>query len=468
MRTSSYIFGSLMLTACIVAFNSYLPFSDYGMKVFGVLGLIQLAYSIYSWKQITGSAITPYVIFLISAYTFTFGQSLLFVFGKVSPERDLTDMFSPASIMPAQYLTLLFLNFFHIGGMFSCKNSSSDSYTYEMMSPYEEQNMENQIFGIKKIGTIFLVISIIPYIIERFTLFYVVLSTGYSGIYLQEVKVGIANILSILSQYFVPGILCLLLVEEVKSKQRLFISLLVFEACFWLFTGGRSNGVIIASILLMYFHICVKPIKLKQALVIGIAGFFFISLLGVIADTRADSNANISETFSKSMSNSNAFYSAISEMGGSMYPMITTMEIVPEREEFRYGSSYLYSATSIIPNLGFWDLHPAMKYGNLNDWLQNAMSLNYGPGYSIVAEAYINFGNLGFLMMMFLGYVFGLVFNINIRDKRNPLLIVFGLRILFLDYQNCKKLISCNCTKHFLLYNSHLSDCRSHVQWTHK
>ena len=77
-----------------------------------------------------------------------------------------------------------------------------------MMSPYEEQNMENQIFGIKKIGTIFLVISIIPYIIERFTLFYVVLSTGYSGIYLQEVKVGIANILSILSQYFVPGILC--------------------------------------------------------------------------------------------------------------------------------------------------------------------------------------------------------------------------------------------------------------------
>lgn len=61
----------------------------------------------------------------------------------------------------------------------------------------------------------------------------------------------------------------------------------------------------------------------------------------------------IFQKHSKSMSNSNAFYSAISEMGGSMYPMITTMEIVPEREEFRYGSSYLYSATSIIPNLGF-------------------------------------------------------------------------------------------------------------------
>jgi len=49
-----------------------------------------------------------------------------------------------------------------------------------------------------------------------------------------------------------------------------------------------------------------------------------------------------------------------------------------------------------------------------------------------VAEAYINFGNLGFLMMMFLGYVFGLVFNINIRDKRNPLLIVLAFVFCFL------------------------------------
>ena len=432
MRNLSYIFCSFLLFLCIIVFNSYLPYSEYGMKVYGVLGIIQLIFSIYSWKKITGSAITPYVIFLISAYIFTFGQSLLFVFGKVAPERDLMDIFSVSSIMPAQYLTLLFLNFFHIGGLLSCKKTSHGNYSYDLMTLVEKTNMENQIYGIKKIGVIFLSISIIPYIIERFTLFYIVLSTGYSGLYLQEVKVGISNLLSILSQYFVPGILCLLLVEEVKSRQRLFISLLIFEACFWLFTGGRSNGVIIASILIMYYHICIKPIKFKHALLISIAGFFFVSFLGVIAETRSDSNADVSEAFSKSMSNSNAFYSAISEMGGSMYPMIATMEIVPAREDFRYGSSYLYSATSIIPNFGFWDLHPAMKYGNLNDWLQNAMSLNYGPGYSIVAEAYINFGNWGIFMMMLLGYIFGLIFNINIRDKRNPLVIVLAFVFCFL------------------------------------
>lgn len=432
MRKLKYILGSLLLAICIVALNNLLTYSDYGMKLMGVMGIIQLLYSVYSWSKITGAAITPYVIFLVSAYTFTFGQSMLFVFEKVTPERDLTNMFSSASIMPAQFLTLIFLNFFHIGGILSCKNNAIREYPYGGISQFEERNMKKQIYGIRKVGTLFLIISFIPYIIERFTLFYIVLSTGYSGIYMQEVKVGVYNILSILSQYFIPGVLCCLLVEQTKTRRRLFISLLVFEACFWLFTGGRSNGVIIASILLMYFHICVKPIKFKQAVVVGIAGFFFVSLLGVIAETRSDSNANISEAISKSMNNSNAFYSAISEMGGSMYPMIATMEIVPDRYDYRYGSSYFYSMTSIIPNLGFWDLHPAMKYGNLNDWLQDIMKLNYGPGYSIVAESYINFGNLGFLMMLLLGYVFGLIFNIDIRDKRNPILIVLAFVFCFL------------------------------------
>lgn len=432
MKNLKYIIGSLLLVATILFTYNLLPYSDYGMKIMGIFGIIQLVYSVYSWSKINRTIITPYVIFLISAYTFTFGQSILYVFGKVSPDRDLTDMFSAVSIMPAQYLTLIFLNFFHIGGILSCRRSIVRGESYALMTYWDKSDMQNQIIGIRKIGTLFLCISIIPYIVERASLFFIVLTTGYSGIYMQEEKIGLSNMLTILSQYFIPGVLCLLLVETSKSKKIIFVAILAIEACFWLFTGGRSNGVIISSILLMYFHICVKPISLKQAIIVVVAGFFFVSLLGVISETRSDSNANIIEAISKSLSNSNAFYSAISEMGGSMYPMIATMELVPDRYDFKHGSSYLYAASSVIPNLGFWDLHPAMKYGNMNDWLQKAMDLNYGPGYSIVAEAYINFGNWGVLMMLLLGYYFGLIFNIDIRDKRNPLLLVLSFIFCFL------------------------------------
>ena len=249
---------------------------------------------------------------------------------------------------------------------------------------------------------------------------------------MQEAKVGIYNILNILSQYFIPGVLCLLLVETVRTRRNIWILVLVAEACFWLFAGGRSNGVIIASILLLYYHICVKPIEFKRAILIGVVSFFFVSFLGIVAETRRDVNADISQTLKEGFGNSNAFFDALSEMGSSMYPMVATMEVVPQSQGFRNGSTYLYAASSIIPNLGFWDLHPAMKNANMNQWLQDVMNLNYGPGYSIVAEAYINFGSLGFIIMLILGFCFGRILNVVINDKSNPLLLVLSFVFCYL------------------------------------
>lgn len=432
MKRSWYILGCLSIVVVTIVLYNSLSFSEFGMQVLGVVGIIQLAYSVFSWKKVTGSALNPYVVFLFSAYIFTFGQSILNVFGKVIDEKALTEMFLPSSIMPAQYLTLIFLNFFHIGGLLSFKKLKQQTAIDTQITMFDEQNRHNQVLGIRKVGRLFIIMSIIPYIVERVNIFNIVLASGYLGIYEQQAKVGIFNIISILSQYFVPGVLCLLLVETSKKKKWFYIAILIAEAGFWLYTGGRSNGVIIASILLMYYHICVKPIRLKQAIIIGIAGFFFVSSLSVISETRMASKRDVSTIITENLGSSNAFYSAISEMGGSMYPMITTMMLVPDRYDYKYGSSYFFSLTSVIPNLGFWDLHPAMKYGNMNGWLQDAMGLNHGPGFSIVAEAYINFGTFGFLMMLLLGYCFGLIFNINIRDKYNPLLLVLSFVFCFL------------------------------------
>lgn len=429
MKTPIYITGSLLLAAIIYAVYITLPVSDAGIQMMGVLGFVQLFYSLFCWYKVTRLALSPYIVFLVAAYVFTYGQSFLSIIGKVNPEYDLTDLFLPSSIMPAQLVTLMFLNFFHIGAMLS--NKGNRRRINLTMQSYERYRY-NQVRGIRKVGKLFLWISVIPYIVDRISVLLVVLSYGYTGIYMQEEKIGIFNIVNILSQYFIPGVLCLLLVETSKSRRRLYVFLLVFEMCFWLYTGGRSNGVIIAAILLMYYHICVKPIRFNQAVIVAVAGFFFVSLLGVIAETRSDSDADLSEAISKGFGDSNAFYAAVSEMGFSQYPMTATMELIPEMYDYRYGSSYFYALTSVIPNLGFWDLHPAMKYGNMNAWLQNAMNLNFGPGYSIVAEAYANFGNFGFLVMLLLGYCYGLIFNVNERNRKNPLLLVLSFIFCFL------------------------------------
>ena len=100
---------------------------------------------------------------------------------------------------------------------------------------------------------------------------------------------------------------------------------------------------------------------------------------------------------------------------------------------FRYGESYLYSLTTIIPNLGFWDAHPGAIKAHLGNWLQDVLGLDYGPGFSMAAEAYINFGWFGILFMMLLGCFYGWLFSLISRkeepEQYNP--IVFFLYFLF-------------------------------------
>lgn len=430
---SILIVQSILLVVATLIVYTTMPSSDFSIKMMGWIGIIQLVFSIHSWSKQTGTSLTPYVIFIFAAYTFTFGQSILYVFDCVSPERDLMASFSPNQIYLAQKSTLIFLNFFHIGALLSCGRLKKRKSLYMVENSFMESvYVNNQISGIKIVGKIFLIISTIPFIIEIVTVFKIAATIGYGGLYEQEAKIGIFNIINILSQYFLPGILCLLIVEKSKTKRSYYIGVLLLDIGFWMFIGGRSTGVILAAILLMYYHIFIKKIKIKQALIVAVIGFFFVSFLATIADTRSDANSSTIESFMKGLGKGGAFFEAISEMGGSMFPMITTMDIVPNSEDYRYGSSYLWAATSVIPNLGFWDLHPAMKYANLNGWLQKSLNINYGPGFSIVAEAYINFGDWGFLMMIVLGYIFGMIFNIDIRNQKNPLMLVLSFVFCYL------------------------------------
>lgn len=87
-----------------------------------------------------------------------------------------------------------------------------------------------------------------------------------------------------------------------------------------------------------------------------------------------------------------------------MFCLIKTRNLVPEKQDYRYGKSYLYAFTSIIPNLGFWDIHPAKKEANLSDWLTDSLGLDYGTGFSMCAEAFANFGYLGFIAFFFWGW----------------------------------------------------------------
>ena len=185
--------------------------------------------------------------------------------------------------------------------------------------------------------------------------------------------------------------------------------------------------------MLILYNNFVKPFTKKQLIIVALGGMVVLSLLSYIRQTRNSSNRSMNIT--NMLLDDNGAVQTIAEMGNTMFCMIHTMEFVPAEEDYRYGKSYAYSFTTLIPNLGFWEEHPAKKEANLGEWLTNKMELSYGSGYSMVAEAYMNFGPYGFIMMYILGFFFASMFGVleSAIKKKNAPVIVFTLIVFWMS-----------------------------------
>ena len=88
------------------------------------------------------------------------------------------------------------------------------------------------------------------------------------------------------------------------------------------------------------------------------------------------------------------------------------MTLIPSSRQWDFGASYLWSVTTVLPNLGM-EAHPAKAHGYLCDWLVETLAPAYaarggGFGYSFLAEAYANGGWLGGPPLLFAqGLAFG-------------------------------------------------------------
>ena len=59
----------------------------------------------------------------------------------------------------------------------------------------------------------------------------------------------------------------------------------------------------------------------------------------------------------------------------------------------------------------FWPIHPAKKESNLGDWLTDTLGTTFGTGFSMCAEAWVNFGVFGFLIFYLWGALLGSIFG---------------------------------------------------------
>ena len=247
---------------------------------------------------------------------------------------------------------------------------------------------------------------------------------------------GFAAFARLVSDLYVPSIICILVYAEITKKYRLPLYLLAFvTVCIPpFFLGSRTNAVIMVGIIFLIYYFY-NTITRKQVVIFVSVVYMLLLSLIFIRYSRQMQDVNDTAEVVESINNkgdSNPITSMISEMGWSLYPVIKTIEIKEEpNEHFLYGTSILWGMTSVFPNL-FWDIHPAKMYADMSDWITKKLRFSYGIGYSLVAEAYANFGFLGFIFLFFVSVLFMKLFNYStLMNKSNLILQVCSLIFLW-------------------------------------
>ncbi len=441
-RFQVVVFGCvLLLMYSILYLNAEGQPTLESIHLLGYVALVQFVYIILSWYYIEKSMFNAYVVFVIALYAFNLGQPILEAFGLVAESRDLLRNETSFGISyrmyyAATYIGMLFTLAFHFGAIYSLKKKTIQLSTFAVK---DRVTFNYKMEAIWKSGIIILIITLPFYFYNIFEKIGVVLIYGYGGLY--DDNVG-NKYITMISSYYTPALIALFFVSEYfKRKVNLIRGVIIFTVLLPpLLLGGRSDAMIIFAVLLIIYMLYYK-LNVKRIVLMGCSLYILLFVFGIIAKTRNDTNKSqaLYVNTIKDM-NTNPVSETLTEMGYSLYPMAHTYDIIPKNIDYKLGESYFYAFSSLIPNIGFWNVHPAKLKADLGDWLMKYNNLGYGPGYSIIAEAYYNFGFCGFFVFLLSGYLYCHLFQYVKREKmfENPFLLIIALIFFWLSIKTVR------------------------------
>lgn len=410
-----FIISFIMIILLLVQFLFTIPNmspekvidSERTLKIASVICVFSFIIEMILWTKLTKEFFSPYMVFFLVLFMFTCGQSIGWSTGIDMGDKDM--WFRSDHGMSTKLLTsglcysMMSVGFFHLGAIF-CYSDSNRRNNKRIW------DIEYVIKTYQYLGKLLLLI-VIPAFIAKTTQDVLAVAAGGYGAY-YEVKQSsskIMTIVSIISEFYQPCMLILLIANrENQQKRKLIVLCMLIDVISALYIGGRSGAVMTCLGILLSYHYFIKPFTKKQVLSVVIISYIAMAILNSIAVIRGAANKSFSDFFSAiSSSFTNVIGDFVGEIGWTITSICWTMSLVPSSYSFRYGMSYLVSPLSWMPSFVFGGRsnHPAVVWGNLGDWLMGTLHMGYGPGYTTVAESYINFGWLGLIAMVVEGAV---------------------------------------------------------------
>lgn len=162
--------------------------------------------------------------------------------------------------------------------------------------------------------------------------------------------------------------------------------------------GDRGSLALAVLPLLIIQHYWVRRVRWRSGMLLILAGLTMFGMLKLYRGSKNVADA-VAETFQAS-----TYEMLFHEMGNTLDVVVRSMAVVPVREDYFGGKTYVWAVARALPNMS---LQPR-EWGFVSSkWIVEETAPDIaarfgGFGFSIVAEAYINFGALGVGGFLFL------------------------------------------------------------------
>lgn len=403
------------------------------VRVASMLGVVEIILVVVNWHNCYYRLLSPSLIVLIALYLVMCGQSVMWAFGLEAGYRDIIQSpnwgFDEVQIVKGLLFSELCILLTHITvTRFVDKGTRKTKTSSNTAKRSKAIKSSSSYTAILYVATAIIVICIGPYLLDVSQTYSYVLAYGYDRAY-DFINYGIDSLVSKVGAFFPVGVIMIVLCWGKKTEHNesnyfwkalacyILVALVLLTS---LLLGRRTNLILYA---LTFLVIWFKDKKMKRSTIVlflvvclmGMAGMRFVDLF------RSGGIDGWVDVFSfLANSEDNPVIDFLGDIGWNLLSTIEVQTLIPLKKDYSYGFTYLVSLTSIIPNVGFWEVHPATEYGMASTWLQDAMGLSYGVGFSPVAEAYYNFGVFGPIVFIVAGWFLSRM-NMLFERKDQPL-----------------------------------------------
>lgn len=259
---------------------------------------------------------------------------------------------------------------------------------------------------------------------------YLSVSTGFS----QATRAIVASnsLFNLARAFYIPSffLLCSYGKEVTFTKISKYIFFLTCVLS--LLSGNRTDGILWLITYIYYNRIDYKNRKIGQiSLLIGITIIVYLAV--IIGQSRTGTNMETGTSL---------LMSTIGEMGFNFTSICFIISYIPSLTGFKYGFTYLNSILCMVPkSLDFFHLFDALNSSLPIQWLFDVNHIRYnglldfGVGFSTIAESYMNFANFGVIISIFYALiickVFGGKWNTSSKWEKYIQMIMFLTFMMF-------------------------------------